>query len=93
MLALFKKRHQHNLILQSQSHNRFILEDALLKMANSHKTCYPPYVIERLNYWVPNIRHTAKHVFNAYLVKKNLFTIIKNLPAIYHLKNCQRDNH
>jgi len=52
-----------------------------------------PKLIVRVNDWVPQVRDTAREALLRLLVPENAFVFAENLPQIYHLEHCGRDNH
>jgi hypothetical protein len=51
------------------------------------------YLLIRLNDWVMPVRNCAKVAVIDYLKRNDIKTIVNNLPLIFRLKNCERDEH
>jgi len=52
-----------------------------------------PDLIMRINDWVPQVRSAAKESLLSLLVPENAQAFTANLPLIFHLKTCGRENH
>jgi hypothetical protein len=52
-----------------------------------------PVVLLRCNDWVKQVRIAAKQALLKLAIAKNASTFIGQLPVLYHLRNCGRENH
>ncbi len=52
-----------------------------------------PYLILRVNDWVPQVRNTALKAIRELVTPENAAAFVLSLPSLYHLEKCSRSNH
>jgi|GEM_PF-6877134 HEAT repeat protein len=73
-LEIFGRGSRHN--------NGYVREEALQEIKNLKKEDYFPYVIERLNDWVPQVRHLAQALFLENFQEISCDQLFKNINLL-----------
>jgi HEAT repeat protein len=81
------------LLKSANSWNGFERERAVKQLGVIGDISALPLFIKRANDWVPQVRTAAYKALESLLVERNASVFIEMLPNIYHLENCQRDEH
>jgi HEAT repeat protein len=79
--------------LSSFHPNGYFREKAVKALSGNITGQELPYLLIRLNDWVPIVRNAAKSAIIKNIRAENARNIIDNLPLILRLKNCERDQH
>ena len=87
-LSLYKE-----LLMRSRSSNGYVRESAIIALEQFPTEKTIESLIERVNDWVPAIRQLARHVLKRICVPETIPFFINKLYELYHLKECNRDNH
>lgn len=73
--------------------NGYFREKAIKALSNYETGRELSYFLIRMNDWVMPIRNCAKVAVNNSLKQNDIKTIVNNLPLIFRLKDCERDEH
>jgi HEAT repeat protein len=82
-----------DLLAMSSHASGFKRENAVRRLAMLGKPIAIPYLIVRVNDWVPQVRAAALDALSRLLGTGNGEAFVDSLPAIMHLQTCMRDNH
>jgi len=83
-----------NFLLRLSEHrNGYTREDAVKRLGALGNPIALPRLIARANDWVAPIRIAAKEAIVKLATTDNAAAFVTNLPALYHLHRCGRDDH
>lgn len=82
-----------DLLAMSSHASGFKRESAVRRLAMLGKPIAIPYLVVRVNDWVPQVRAAALDALSRLLGAGNGAAFVESLPAIMHLQTCMRDNH
>src|SRR5690348_1741050 len=81
-------------LLATSSHGSgFKRENAVRRLGMLGNPIAIPYLIERVNDWVPQVREAARSALSRLIRAGNGEAFVESLPAIMHLQTCTRDDH
>lgn len=81
------------LVAHSQSHNGFVRQRALERLAAYRSEAVLVAVIDRLNDWVPAVRHAAVEVIRDFLQPAHAALLLANLERLDALRGKLRSDH
>ncbi|KHN90190.1 hypothetical protein BSK71_01845 [Pectobacterium actinidiae] len=81
------------LITLTRHYNGHIRQRAVLCLGFIDEVSALPALIERVNDWAEPVRRAAKQSVRLLLTPNNTASFVANLPAIFWLLQCQRENH
>ena len=94
MLSTFSGQENIDELLKlADNWNGFEREKAVKQLGVIGDSSALPMLIKRANDWVPQVRTAAYLAIEGLFIEKNILILIKELPIIYHLENCYRDDH
>lgn len=73
--------------------NGFVREEAIRRLNLIYDGSELPYLLIRLNDWVPSIRRLSQDAVLARVQANYIDHFIKNLPLVFRLENTQRADH
>ena len=82
-----------DLLALSSHASGFKRENAVRRLGMLGNAVAIPYLIERANDWVPEVRAAARDALSKLLKSDNAAVFVASLPAIMHLQACGRDDH
>ncbi|MEQ9884539.1 HEAT repeat domain-containing protein [Pectobacterium brasiliense] len=82
-----------HLITLTRHYNGHIRQRAVLCLGFMNEVSALPALIERVNDWAEPIRRAAKQSVRLLLTSDNTASFVANLPAIFWLLQCQREDH
>ncbi|BES86427.1 hypothetical protein PEC302107_29930 [Pectobacterium araliae] len=82
-----------HLITLTRHYNGHIRQRAVLCLGFMDEVSALPALIERVNDWAEPVRRAAKQSVRLLLTPKNNASFVANLPAIFWLLQCQREDH
>ncbi|UYA58746.1 hypothetical protein NAL19_490 [Pectobacterium sp. F1-1] len=81
------------LIVLTRHYNGHIRQRAALCLGFMGEVSALPALIERVNDWAEPVRRAAKQSVRLLLTPNNTASFVANLPAIFWLLQCQREDH
>ncbi|AIA69434.1 HEAT repeat domain-containing protein [Pectobacterium atrosepticum] len=81
------------LIALTRHYNGHIRQRAVLCLGFMDEVSALPALIERVNDWAEPVRRAAKQSVRLLLTPDNTANFVANLPEIFWLLQCQRENH
>ena len=91
--ALLSQPGLADLLAMSSSLNGFKRENAVRRLGMLGNPASIPYLIERANDWVPQVRAAAYDALIRMLKTGNGASFVACLPELLHLQSCQRGDH
>lgn len=82
-----------HLIALTRHYNGHIRQRAVLCLGFMDEVSALPALIERVNDWAEPVRRAAKQSVRLLLTPNNTASFVANLPAIFWLLQCQREDH
>ncbi|MFJ5385859.1 HEAT repeat domain-containing protein [Pectobacterium sp. CHL-2024] len=82
-----------HLITLTRHYNGHIRQRAVLCLGFMDEISALPALIERVNDWAEPVRRAAKQSVRLLLTSDNTASFVANLPAIFWLLQCQREDH
>ncbi|MEI7238214.1 HEAT repeat domain-containing protein [Pectobacterium brasiliense] len=82
-----------HLITLTRHYNGHIRQRAVLCLGFMNEVSALPALIERVNDWAEPVRRAAKQSVRLLLTSDNTASFVANLPAIFWLLQCQREDH
>jgi HEAT repeat protein len=82
-----------NLLKLADSWNGYERERAVKQLGLMGNLRALPMLVKRANDWVPQVRDASCKALRSFLAEANAWAFIDVLPNIYHLENCDRDDH
>lgn len=82
-----------DLLAMSSHANGFKRENAVRRLGMLGNPIAIPYLIVRVNDWVPQVRAAARDALSRLLRVGNGEAFVAALPAIVHLQTCTREDH
>lgn len=82
-----------DLLAMSSHASGFKRENAVRRLGRLGNPVAIPYLVERANDWVPQVRAAARDALSNLLRTGNGAAFVASLPAIMHLQSCTRDDH
>ncbi|KGA36385.1 hypothetical protein KU74_07960 [Pectobacterium brasiliense] len=82
-----------HLIALTRHYNGHIRQRAVLCLGFMDEVLALPALIERVNDWAEPVRRAAKQSVRLLLTPNNTASFVTNLPAIFWLLQCQREDH
>ncbi|WP_224653175.1 HEAT repeat domain-containing protein [Pectobacterium versatile] len=82
-----------HLIILTRHYNGHIRQRAVLCLGFMGDVVALPALIERVNDWAEPVRRAAKQSVRRLLTPNNNASFVANLPAIFWLLQCQREDH
>ncbi|MDE8754102.1 HEAT repeat domain-containing protein [Pectobacterium polaris] len=82
-----------HLITLTRHYNGHIRQRAVLCLGFMDELSALPALIERVNDWAEPVRRAAKQSVRLLLTPNNTASFVANLPAIFWLLQCQREDH
>ena len=82
-----------DLLMLSSHRSGFKRENAVRRLGMLGNPVAIPYLIERANDWVPQVRAAARDALSRLLKADNASAFVAALPALMHLQTCGRDDH
>jgi hypothetical protein len=80
-------------LVQVQSRDGHQREAALVKMRRAPESRFLPFVIERLNDWVPNVRVAALQALEAVLQVASVDELLRSWRSVENLGHAKRADH
>src|ERR1041385_4525609 len=81
------------LLAMSSHASGFKRENAVRRLGMLGNPLALPYLIERANDWVPQVRAAARDALSKLLTAENAEAYVTALPELMHLQTCLRDDH
>lgn len=81
------------LLAMSSHGSGFKRENAVRRLGMIGNPLALPYLIERANDWVPQVRAAARDALSKLLRAENAEAFVTALPKLLHLQTCLRDDH
>jgi len=82
-----------DLLVLSSHASGFKRENAVRRLGMLGNPIAIPYLIERVNDWVPQVRAAARDALSRFLIADHAAAWVASLPAVMHLQTCGRDDH
>jgi len=82
-----------DLLLLSSHRSGYKRENAVRRLGMLGNPVAIPYLIERANDWVSQVRAAARDALSKLLKADNAAAFVASLPALMHLQTCGRDDH
>lgn len=82
-----------DLLAMCEHRSGYRRENAVRRLGMLGNAIAIPRLIVRANDWVPQVREAARGAIVRLCRHENASAIVASLPALYHLRNCARDDH
>lgn len=79
--------------LSSFHPNGYLREKAVKGLCKTRTGDEIPYLLIRINDWVGEVRNLSKESFLKRINPKNAKNLVNNLPLVFRLKDCSRDEY
>jgi chorismate mutase len=86
-------RYDAELVVLLSHRNGYVREAAVIKAGELLLSTILPYLMPRINDWVPQVRQAANKSVEAYLYADKFDDVLDALPSVYWLRNCGRADH